>query len=344
MLITKNIKSEDWDNYLESLNNDSFLNTSSFHELWEKNLQEKIIKRGIFENNSPVLFYNIVKKNLPFGLNFLFLPSSPLINELKDKDVIKDALRIFFDDLKEIAQKEKSIFIKIEPMRENKIIMDFFNEASFIFSKKEIEPQWTSIISLDKDQEKLFTSFHYKCRYNIRLAQKKGVKVKILKEPEDIKEAINLILKRSQEKKYNTFNKRYFDALIKIKNDPRVLVFASFYKNKLIASSIDVIYKGIATYLFGGLDYRYASLMAPYLLKWQEILYFKEQRLKTYDLWGICDPKIIESNQNHPLKGVTSFKLKFKGNIVHYPGSFDYIKRIILYSVYTIYKNLNFYN
>lgn len=341
MYQVKSIDSKTWRRFLKLAKNFSFLNSLELHNTWKNALREKIIYRAILKDSSPILIYNIVKKTIKVPIfkiekNFLFLPSSPLIiNGEKNEKIMNFVFEKFFEDLVLIAKKEKSFFIKIEPMYYNSDLIKFLKSKNFVISKKQIEPQITLIIDLRRSQEEILKSFYHKARYNIKIAIKKGVKVKLLRSKKAKSRAIELIFKTAEEKKFGIFKKEYFNELFKNKN---VLVFGAFYKNKLISVSVDFLFYKKAIYLFGGLKREYKSLMSPYLLKWSEISYFKKNKIEFYDLWGICDPKILNSKKYHPLKGTTQFKLKFDGNVVFYPGSFDFIIKKILYIFYSLKK------
>lgn len=323
-----------WHILINRAQNSGFLNTPAFHNLWQTTLGEKIWRRGVFKKKTPYLIYNIIKKNLPYGFNFLFIAQGPLFCQGAGEIEKQKAIEIFFEDIKALAMHEKSFFIKIEPMYQNSDILDFLSQKGFIKSRKTIEPQYTTVIDLQKTETDLFNSFHHKARYNIRLAKKYKVAARLLKDKIEAKRAIKLILETARSKHFGLFRADYFEHLLSIKTKPLIKVFGAFYQNKIIASSINLIFKKRATYLFGGFDLDYRQVMAPYLLKWEEIKYFKNQGCQEYDLWGICDPKILKEDTPHALKGVTAFKTKFNGKTVQYPGSFDYIINRILYYLY----------
>ena len=89
---------------------------------------------------------------------------------------------MFLHFLATYSKKNKVIFIKIEPYVENSRLQ-MINDRSIThfelqISKHPLFPNWTQILDLSKSEEELLKSFHSKTRYNIRLAEKKGVIVK----------------------------------------------------------------------------------------------------------------------------------------------------------------------
>ncbi len=329
-----------WNGYLKMTKSSSFLNTLQFHKLWQESLGEKVWRRIVLENSAPYIIYNIVRKNLPFGFNFLFIPQGPLLVSVREQQFSsEEVLTVFFKDIQSLAAREKSLFIKIEPMEENGSLLKFLNQCGFIKSSYEIEPQYTTIVDLMRQEEEIYKSFHHKARYNIRLAQKHKVEARLIKNKAEANVALNLIFNTAKTKNFGIFPRNYFEKLILFnKGEAVVKIFVALFGEKIIASSINIIYNKKATYLFGGSDLNYRRLMAPYLLKWEEIKYFKKTGCRNYDLWGISDPAILNSDQNHSLKGVTQFKLKFNGEVVKRLGSYDYILKPALYKIYYFLK------
>lgn len=83
----------------------------------------------------------------------------------------------------------------------------------------------------------------------------------------------------------------------------------------------------MAIYLHGASGDEHRELMAPYALQWQAIKLAYDLGIQRYDLFGI-------SSQKWP--GVTRFKQGFGGDIVHYPGTFDWPLSRGRYNIYNI--------
>ncbi len=145
---------EQWNQFIIK-NNGSFLQSFEWGE-FQESLNRKIYRIEI--SNSKVL---AIRYDLPLNKNYLYCPRCIIAK----KDV-NDLL----EKVHEIAQQEKSIFLKIEP--ENEI---GFKEFGFKESSKQIQPNKTIILDLSKSTEELLGQMHQKTRYNIRLAEKKGL-------------------------------------------------------------------------------------------------------------------------------------------------------------------------
>jgi lipid II:glycine glycyltransferase (peptidoglycan interpeptide bridge formation enzyme) len=76
--------------------------------------------------------------------------------------------------------------------------------------------------------------------------------------------------------------------------------------------------------------------MAHFLLHWELMKEAKTKGLRFYDWWGIAssdDPK-------DPWAGLTRFKKGFGGEVVKYPGTFDYVIKPFGYLFYKIFRCL----
>jgi lipid II:glycine glycyltransferase (peptidoglycan interpeptide bridge formation enzyme) len=251
-------------------------------------------------------------------------------------------LKFNFKQLGDLARKRNAVFLKFEPMAEDKVLAQELLKAGFVKSKKEIQPQRTIVLDLTQSEEELLNKMHRKMRYNIRLAGKKDLRFKIYdfppeadpplaeraekKVPEDF---WKLLQKTSKRDNFYTHSKEYYKRLLDLL---LVKLFAIEYQSKIIAANIILFHEARATYLHGASDYEYRNLMAPYLLHWETIKYAKENGFSEYDLWGIDEKK---------WPGVTRFKRGFGGKEIEYTGSYDYIFDSWWYMLYKIQSFLN---
>ncbi|MCX7955847.1 MAG: aminoacyltransferase, partial [Patescibacteria group bacterium] len=85
------------------------------------------------------------------------------------------------EKLYQFGKQNNLIFIKIEPYVEKNSKLNPSARGQNLKLKKSphpLFPDWTQILDLTKSEDELLKNMHHKTRYNIRLAQKKGVIVK----------------------------------------------------------------------------------------------------------------------------------------------------------------------
>ena len=243
------------------------------------------------------------------------------------------------EKLIDLTKKEKALFLQIESINYKKEM--FFDEKVFKrwkpwFYKKFITP-YTAVIDLTKTEEDILREMKPKGRYNIRLAEKKGVVVKMVeKTDENIKQFYDLMMETTSRDSFsgNTFEfyKIFLDSL----KDSKLILA---YKNeKVIVAWIFVFHKNTAIYYYGASssDKEYRNLMSPYLLQWKAIKYAKEKKCKIYDFLWVATPWDARST----LLWVTGFKMKLTKDIRWVSDSYIFINKKIKYSVISILRKL----
>lgn len=295
---------------------DSFLQSQNWLN-FQKSLGRKIWQiEGI----------NIIEHNLPFGKSYLY---SPRANPPKDFDG-------FMKKIKEIAKQENAIFFKLEPafasLRRGEALEKFGFKKS-----TNIQPTKTLILDITKSEQELLNAMHYKTRYNIQLAVKKGVKThRSLLKAQHLEDFWRLMQETIKRDKFKPHTKEYYRKMLEI---PGVELFVAEFDGKIIAANIVVFYEktaprlrsGQAIYLHGASDYEHRNLMAPHLLQWEQIKEAKKRGCAEYDFWGIDEEK---------WPGVTRFKKGFGGKEVIYPGAYDLIFQPTWYSIYKIARKI----
>jgi lipid II:glycine glycyltransferase (peptidoglycan interpeptide bridge formation enzyme) len=275
----------------------SFLQSNKWADL-QKSLGREIWR---IEDN------NIIRINLPLNKNYLYSPRCG-DNFLSDS---------FLRKVKEIAKNEKAIFLKVEPASKLKDL----KEIGFIKSH-DIQPIKTLILDLVESEEKLLKNMHQKTRYNIRLAGKKGIKIK--KDKKEFEDFWKLIQKTTKRDKFSPHPKEYYKQMLETSD---IELFVAVYKDKIIAANIILFYNKQTIYLHGASDYEYRNLMASYLLQWHQILEAKRRGCVEYDFWGIDENR---------WPGVTRFKKGFGGKEIKYPGAYDLVFQPLWYGIYKI--------
>lgn len=320
---------KDWDRFV--LEQDGpFLQSFEWGEF------QKSIGREIFYLRDTDWQALLVKYQMPLGRNYLYCPHGPVLaGNIKTYS--------FLETLQDLAKKEKSVFLRVEPCAN--CTKEDLLEMCFIKSK-DIQPNKTSVLDLNLSEEELSAKMHEKTRYNIGLAQRKGVAVKITEYNEkDFNAFWNLLVQTAKRQGIRLFAEEYYKKelqtgknlpqpflnegrslpLGRVREDFKNLLFLAEYQGKAIAANIVNIFGKRATYLHGGSDNEYRALMAPHMLQWEQIKYAKNAGCKIYDFWGCDDEK---------WPGVSRFKKGFGGREISYCGTHDYIFDKFWYKIY----------
>ncbi len=208
----------------------------------------------------------------------------------------------------------------------------------------DIQPPDTTVLDLTKSKEDLLSAMKPKWRYNIRLAEKKGVCVKFFTaHSPDFEKALDVFYEL-----YETTARRdgiaihaksYYSDLLKLsenyKNAPEVRLYIAENEGDSLAAIITLFCKKEAVYLYGASSNVKRNLMPAYLLQWVAINDAKAHGSALYDFYGI--PPV--EDENHPMHGLFRFKTGFGGKIIHRPGCVD-VPVKFFYSFYCLAEHL----
>lgn len=251
---------------------------------------------------------------------------------------------------------------------------DFFNTSMTTLSQAEhfplrknkvdIQPPDTVLLDITKSEDDILAGMKNKWRYNVRLAQKKGVVVRAVKatdSQQQIDSALEVfysLYKTTAERdgiaihsksyykdlfslcaEYNTQagNGKTTDAGVKTgtKKPQLVTLYTAYHEEDALAAIITLFTENEAVYLYGASSNVKRNLMPAYLLQWTAICDAKNFGSKVYDFYGIPPT----NDESHPMHGLYLFKTGFGGAEVHRPGSYD-VPTSPLYSLYTVAEDL----
>ena len=139
-----------------------FLASSQWADILKN--EEAVETLGIYEDDKLVAVFNSIKKDFKFGLVFYYLPRGPVFAS----DLSVEKTLIIWQYLISEFKKRHSVFLRVEPYNK---LPDSIKTVSSI----NLQPKETLILDLSLAETDLLKDFHPKTRYNIKLAEKKGV-------------------------------------------------------------------------------------------------------------------------------------------------------------------------
>ena len=275
----------------------------------------KVIRLGSYDGKELKKVFTIISSSLPksyFKIATLIKCATPSKEELSE--------------LSYEAKKRNFIFIKIEPCepvskKNKKNLIRRFKNAKAIPGKTLFTPT-TFWLDLKPSEPALLDSFHKKTRYNIKLAQKKGVKV--VQDNSDAAFERYLALTRETVKRQGFYahNERYHRLmwehlhtnLVNNKKKPIARLMTAHFQKQIITTWILFQWKDFLYYPYGASTQEHKNVMANNLMLWESILLGKKEKLTTFDLWG-----------REPGKGFTNFKQGYNPKIIEFLGTWDLI-------------------
>jgi lipid II:glycine glycyltransferase (peptidoglycan interpeptide bridge formation enzyme) len=240
--------------------------------------------------------------------------------------------------LKEYAKTNNIFFVKLEPnyVPENddkkNNLEKLLKKLGCIKGKRLFTPE-TFWIDLTKSEEELLKSFSQKTRYNIKLAEKRGVKVYEDNSEKAFNNYLKLTFETARRQGFFAHTKKYHQLMWKTLKDSGVthLMVAS-YKKEILTTWILFTWKDFLYYPYGASSDKYRNLMANNLMMWEAIRFGKKQNLKTFDLWG-----------KEEGKGFTKFKEGYNPKVVNFIGTWDLVINKPIYYLYRFIENIRWF-
>ncbi len=254
-----------------------------------------------------------------------------------------DPCTIDWDLLRESAIKNKCIAINFDVpniVKEDPCSLDAVKimDEHCIPSPRDTFAKSNILLDISKDDEELMMSMHTKHRYNIRLAQRKGLVVKRGETIRDFEIFYTLFADTAVRQKYYIHPKSYYRKIWELLYPKGIChILTAYYHDEALASWMLFTYDGVLYYPYGGSSEKHKNLFASTLVCWESIQLGKEKGCKVFDMWGAAnDP----NDKNDPWYGFTNFKLKFGGKFVEYLDSYDYVVNKPMYVLFNYAQNL----
>lgn len=281
---------------------------------------------GIVDDNNEIIAAAIVQLRHRSVFKFGYIQGGILY---KENGLTPELYNAVIVGLKEIAKENGLMHCFVDW-----IVPHNDNDADFLhsmpnhnFNVKPIIPEFTNILDITKTDDELLAQMKPKGRYNIKLAEKKGVAVRegSLDEIEDFYRLLEITTHRDG---FRANGLEYYKSFV---NDlPFARFLVAVHENEIIAGGIFTYCGKQALYYYGASANHKRNLMAPYLLQWEAVRYGKANGCTYYDFMGIANPQ----NSNDSLAGVTDFKLKFGNGTTQFLPAYDIIFNPLKYRIY----------
>ena len=270
-------------------------------------------------------------------------------------------------ELEKIGKEEKCIFIQLEPnvpILTSEVAEGLLRGESpkgFQPSFHPLFTKYTFILDLTKSEEELLKAMHPKTRYNIKVAQKHGVKVAEDNSDEAFETYLKLTQKTTKRQNFYAHDEKYHRVMwetlksqkSKVKsqkldtNKLTAHLLLANYKPKVgdiklitdhqspitLVAWILFVYKDTLYYPYGASSSEHRETMASNLMMWEVIRFGKKLGLKKFDMWGALGPN---PDPKDPWYGFHRFKEGYGGKLVEFVGSFDLVINPLLYQLYKI--------
>ena len=269
---------------------------------------------------------SILTQKIPLiGTTFLYAPRGPVC-DLTDRRVLAD-LKAGVDQL---AKATHAHVFKMDPdirITDEEPIRLFremgFRQFTGGTGFETIQARFNYRLYLEgRSEEEILMNMTQKTRYNVRVAMKKGVEVKVVG-PEYLDDFVRIMETTGQRDGFSTRPKSYFARMLDALGE-HVRLYMAFYQGQPVSGAITTNYAGKTCYVYGASDNVYRNVMPNYLIQWEMIRWAIQTGCTVYDFQGVSG-NITDENDH--LYGLYRFKKGFNGTLDELAGEFDYVYR-----------------
>jgi peptidoglycan pentaglycine glycine transferase (the first glycine) len=337
-----------WNSIIASMSNPHVLQTWQWSRFkacfgWEPDAQVWYDKRGNAQAAAMILRRSLPIPGISRTSRMMYIPRGPLLRDWNDTDLRQQVLA----DLRALAEKYGAIFIKIDPeirmgvglpdhpdaeeFPQGLVFASELTNLGWKFSSEQVQFRNTVVIDLSLSDNELLARMKQKTRYNIRLASRRDVTVRI-GSVADIDLLYDMYAETSVRDGFVIRNKDYYKVVWEtFINSGMAMPLIAEVGGEPVAALIFFYFAGKAWYMYGMSRSIHREKMANYLLQWEAMKRAKESGCNIYDLWGAPD----KFTDDDPLWGVYRFKEGLGGVVVRHLGAWDLPVRPIPYNLYT---------
>jgi len=332
-----------WDAFLARHPAGHILQTSRWAELkagfgWTA---QRAILRTIPSPDAPILGgASILFRRMPWGQTLAYVPRGPVV-DWTDAEQVRAVLTM----AREFSRKARAALIKIEPeLPAAAELVALLTGLGFRPSPQRVQPLSTIHIDLAGDEERILAAMKSKWRYNIRLAERKGVTVRE-GGTGDLPAIQRLFDVTGTRDGFGVHNAAYYARATELFVPSGLATWLIAEHEGQMLGAIAVFALGrMAWYMWGASSDEGRNVMPNHALQWAAIKWARARGCTVYDLWGIPDevganPAAYaepESWGEGGLWGVYRFKQGFGGRVVRYTGAWDLPLSQVGYALYRL--------
>lgn len=316
-----NIK--EYENYCLNSKYGNFMQSSDWAKVKNNMIPEYITIKDNKGNITGTML--VLVRRIPFlNTAMLYAPRGPVC-DMHNMEILSE----IFCQIKLIARKYHAYTLKIDPLidENDTVAINNLKALGFIHRSNRvgydnIQCRENYVIDINsRTSQEIFNSFKPKWRYNIRLAQRKGVTCKFYG-IEKLDDFEKLMKETSARDGFKMRSKEYFEKIIR-SFDGKAKLCMCYYNGIPLSGALFIDYAKTVSYVYGCSSNNLRNYMPNYLMQWTMIKYAADTGCKTYDFCGIP----YWYDKKHPNYGVYHFKQGFNGRVKTLAGEFDYTFR-----------------
>ena len=283
--------------------------------LWDTTNNEIVAAAQVLRRTAP-------RVSLWMG-HLAYIPKGPVLDW--SNEVLCDA---FFTQLHRFLQLHRAIALRVELHQElgeddSSVVLKHLAQQK-MYETQAVQPLRTIILDITPDETTLLARLKEKWRYNVRLAGRKGVTIRVAETIEDVQAWYSLLETTGERDQFGIHTLAYYIQVWRtFAPDDTVRLLLAESNGQLLAGIFVSVFARQAIYLYGASSNEQRQLMPNYLLQWEAIRWAKSCGAHSYDFWGIPETEA----EDEAMAGVYRFKRGWGGRVVQFLGCYEYVYR-----------------
>ena len=355
------MESSVWNSLISGLPNPHFLQTYEWGQvkakygwqpiylMWDetgKMIEERSLSAFDFRVSAAALILKrqIIRNGFAARLSILYSPKGPLLDWTNES--LRDRI---LNDLQSFARKQGAIFLKLDPdvilgtgipsskddLHDNggQALMSELKRRGWKYSSDQIQFKNTVLIDLTPSEDEMLARMKQKTRYNIRLAEKKGVILRVGTQ-KDFAVLHRMYAETSVRDGFVIRDEEYYQTVWNLfmnSSEPTCEPLIAEVDRQPVAALFVFYFAERAYYVYGMSRDLHREKMPTYLLQWEAMKRARAKGCTVYDLWGA--PDVFDESDS--MWGVYRFKEGLGGKVVRTLGAWDYAPNPLWYKMYS---------
>jgi peptidoglycan pentaglycine glycine transferase (the first glycine) len=333
MLLTQEYKSQ-WNDFVAGFDTGDFMQAWEWGDLKARTGWQPL-RVALLEGGRITAGMQILRRQAPGGRSLFYPARGPLV--APDR---LDLLTPLMAETRALAREQRALALKIDPavLAPNDAYVVALHKAGFraapgLNEFGGVQPRYVMKVDISAEPDELLAGFHAKWRYNIRLAERKGVEIRLGRR-EELPAFYEVLQETCRRDGFGVRALSYYYDLWDLVLEPGLGgLFLGSVGEELICGAITLAMGHQAWYVYGASSNRLRNTMPNHLLQWEMMKWAKERGCSVYDMRGVARERETGHDEG-ALHGLNRFKRGFGAEYLEYIGEYDLVYSPLWYAAY----------
>jgi peptidoglycan pentaglycine glycine transferase (the first glycine) len=319
--LSEAVEDPEWDAFVERSPGGNHVQTSLWGQV-KAAADMRAVRVTATKNGSIVGGGQILFATIPIIGTIAYVSRGPLLKRNHG-----DISALLIDRIRSVAFDAGARHITIQPPIDGFELESTIEASGFRSTPVTVAPPASVVVDLAPSVEEILARMNKKTRYNIRLAERRGLTAREGSE-EDLGAYLSMVESTAARQEFDPFPREYYRTMWKVLEPRGFLRFTIVeYEGKPLASMFAIPFGDRTISKLNVWSGEHGKHHPNELLHWEAIKWSKENGLDFYDFEGVDLEVARRATHQGTIsqdlyRGVTSFKVGFGGELKLFPGAY----------------------